>query len=81
MIAWCKDVDKGLGRAMKVTKEMATGLYKAIEKRYVSKEAIDSTPYQKALNGVIDTRITKKIQQDEKSIALSLKQAQKKQKQ
>lgn len=59
MIAWCKDVDKGLGRAMKVTKEMATGLYKAIEERHDSKEAIDLTPYQKALNGVIDTRITK----------------------
>lgn len=50
-IAWCKHVDHGLGRAMKVTKEMATGLYQAIIDRDKDVTPMDLAPYVAQLEG------------------------------
>ena len=50
-ISWCKLVDQGLGRAMKVTKEMATGLHQAIVDRNITQEPMDLSEYVTQIEG------------------------------
>ncbi|NLW15449.1 MAG: DgaE family pyridoxal phosphate-dependent ammonia lyase [Erysipelothrix sp.] len=59
MIKWTKHVDKGIGRAMKVTKEMASGLLVALDARHEEKQVIDIEPYLSHLKDTVEAFITK----------------------
>lgn len=50
-IQWCKNIDKGMGRAMKVSKEMASGLHQAVMEQDAQINVLDLKAYEKALPG------------------------------